>query len=95
MPSAKKRVALNVPDHIDEVLTALSNVVGMPKTAVIIELLEDSLPSLRQAVLAIMEIKKGNKEAAVNVMAELLKDAGFQLDECQHDLFDLKKGVKK
>jgi predicted DNA-binding protein len=91
MPTSKKRVALAVPDEIDEVLTKVSRLTGTPKTAVIVELLESSVPLLLQTIQAIELARAGNKDSAMNLMAGMLKDAGFSLDQAQHDFFGMRK----
>ena len=95
MPAPKKRIALTVPDHIDVVLTDLSKLTGTPKTALILELIDSAMPMMKQTLEAIQHAQEGRKGSAMDVMASLLKDAGFQLDEVQHDFFNLKKGMKK
>lgn len=91
MKPQKKRIALTVPDDLDQVISQISELTSMPKTAVILDLVQSAMPMMLQTVQALQQAKAGNKESAMDVMAGLLKDAGFQLDEVQHDFFQLKK----
>lgn len=91
MPSKKPRIGLTVPNELDEVLTALSAELGQPKTALIVEILMQQYPVLQQLLEGIRSAKSGNKDAAMNFMASMLKDAGFVLDEAQSDFFELKR----
>jgi predicted DNA-binding protein len=94
MPTIKKRVALSLPDELDALLTELNDLTGQPKSSIIVQILEDSIPMLRMTIEVLRHSKQGNRESMVSAMAELLKSAGFQLDEIQHEFFQFKKGGK-
>lgn len=89
-----KRIALSVPPEIDRILTELSDLSGMPKTALVLELIESAAPVLENALVGLRHAKAGKRESAIEAMGGMLRDAGFQLDEAQHDFFDIKKGKK-
>jgi len=44
----KSRIALTVPDDLNEVLDRISVAYGKPKATVIVDILTDALPSLRK-----------------------------------------------
>jgi hypothetical protein len=92
MPTAKRRIALAVPDDVDVVLTGLASMLQKPKTALITELLQQSLPQLKLSLDALKMAQQGQPEGALNLMADLLRDAGFKLTEVQNDLFEKQGG---
>lgn len=85
-----KRVALALPEHLDEVLTKLSTLSGQPKTSIITEILTDAEPVLRQVIKAIEEAKQGQIKAAVETTAKFLNDVSLQLNQSHLDLGELK-----
>lgn len=87
---AKKRIALTVPPEIDSVLSDLSKLTNTPKTAIILELLADVLPSLHQVVNSIKQIKEGQKELAVQGMVELLGKATMAANQAHLELGEMK-----
>ena len=44
MANQKKRIALTVPDDMDAILDRLSDLTKLPKTKLIMEMLEEYLP---------------------------------------------------
>ncbi len=85
-----KRIALTVPPEIDSVISELSKLTNTPKTAIILELLSDVLPSLAQVVASIKQIKEGQKELAVQGMVDLLGKATMQANQAHLDLGEIK-----
>lgn len=63
MPSRKARVALTMPDDINETLERLAELQGIPKTKLIIEMLEQYKPILDQVVDALEKIKADKENA--------------------------------
>jgi hypothetical protein len=62
-----RRVALTMPPHLDAVLDDLSRLQHKPKTAVIVDFLQDIYPAavqLRDALLAVEEGQKPDKAMA-------------------------------
>ena len=90
----KTRVALTLPDSINEPLTVLSKLTNQPKTAIITELLADIVPMLTQAINAIKQVKEGQKDAVLNTMAEFVGNAAAVYDQAQID-FNLAKEKAK
>jgi predicted DNA-binding protein len=95
MQTKKKRLGLSLPEGADEVLTALSESMGVTKSAIVVDLIEGAMPTLRQFLVASEEAKQGKKRAALNVMVVMLKEAGFQVEVDQHDTFDTKNAHQK
>lgn len=85
-----KRVALALPEHIDQVLTKLSALTGQPKTAIITEILIDVAPILEQVIKAIEEAKDGQMQVAINTMTKFLTDASLKLNQSHLDLGEVK-----
>lgn len=92
MPTVKRRIGLSVPDDVDEVLTGIASLTSRPKTSLIVELLEQSLPNLRVTLEAMRLAQQGKQDTALNLMADLLRDAGFKLTDVQNDLFEKQRG---
>jgi predicted DNA-binding protein len=82
VPSQQKRVALTLPDHVQEAIQALSEATGKPVATVIRELLEEMVPQLLAAAKFQRHVKAGNVSAAKDAlrdmvgegMAEIIKD---------------------
>lgn len=84
------RVGLSLPGEIDSVLIKLSELTGQPKTAIITEILTDSLPILTQVIKAIEEAKQGQMQAAITTTAKFLSDVSLQLNQTHLDLGEMK-----
>lgn len=85
-----KRVALTLTPDVDDVLTELSDLLGQPKTALITEILVDSLPTFKGVILAIKQTKQGQKELAIETAAKFLQEASTSLNQSHLDLGELK-----
>ena len=48
MPSQKPRLNLTLDDELNDLITDLSRLMGIPKTRVITDLLKDVLPALKE-----------------------------------------------
>lgn len=81
----KTRVALTLPDSINEPLMVLSKLTNQPKTAIITELLTDIVPMLNEAIKAIKQAKEGQKDAVLNTMAEFVGNAVASYDQAVID----------
>lgn len=91
MPSRKPRVALTVPDDLNDLLDKVSDLSGTPKTKLIVEMLEQYSPVLRQ-VLSAMEQMKADKEKAPEIAK---KFANEMLLDATSMVGDFSKEVKK
>ena len=92
MPS-RKRIALSVPPEMDEVLERLAALTNQPKTKLILEMLEEYVPVLEQAINALEQIQ-ANKENASNIAkqfaSEMLLDGNQKLGQIASEVKNLK-----
>lgn len=79
----KTRVALTLPDSINQPLTELSKLLNQPKTAIITEMLTDVLPLVYESITAIKKMKEGQKDAVLNSLVDLIQTAENQRDQLQ------------
>ena len=82
MSNQKKRIALTVPDDIDNVLERLSSLTNAPKTKIIMELLQEYLPVLDRTATALEQIiadKENAHDIAIKFGNELLLDSSEKL----------------
>lgn len=63
MPTQKPRIALTVPDDINETLDRLSDLTGTPKSKLIIEMLQEYVPILERAIDALEQIQADKAKA--------------------------------
>lgn len=73
MPTRKPRIALTVPDELNDVLDRVSDLSGTPKTKLIIEMLEQYAPVLEQVLEALEKIKS-DKENAPEIAKKFAQD---------------------
>ena len=73
MPSRKPRIALTVPDELNDVLDRVSDLSGTPKTKLISEMLEQYAPVLEQVLEALEKIKS-DKENAPAIAKKFAQD---------------------
>jgi len=91
MPSRKPRVALTLPDDLNDTLEQLSEIQGIPKTKLITELLVDFHPVFKQSLDALLKIQSDRDNAtniAKNFAADMILNAADLMG-------DLAKEVKK
>lgn len=88
----KVRVALTLPPDIDSVLSKFAELTKQPKTKVITGLLEDMLPTLNQALDALIAARDGKKELIIDVMNNFIERATSTRDQAEID-FGLSKGA--
>lgn len=77
MPSRKPRIALTVPDDINQTLDHLYELTGTPKSKLIVEMLEQYFPVLQQVVDTLEKIKadkENGKEIAKKFAQDMLFD---------------------
>lgn len=73
MPSQKPRIALTVSDDLNGLLDRLSDLTGTPKSKLIVEMLDQYAPVLKQVLEALEEIKS-NKENAPAIAKKFAHD---------------------
>lgn len=77
MPTQKPRIAITVPDEINQTLDRLYELTGTPKSKLIVEMLEQYVPVLEQVVDTLEKIKsdkENGKEIAKNFAQNMLFD---------------------
>lgn len=80
MPSRKPRIALTIPDDLNDLLDRLSDFSGTPKSKLIVEMLEQYSPIFEQ-VLSSLEQIKADKEKAPLVAKEFATNMLFDLND--------------
>lgn len=81
MAEDKKRVALSLPDDMDDVITKLAQRMGTPKTTVIMSVLEAGLPSLKKTLFVMEKVQNSQEKGVLGAMASMMRDAGFDIPE--------------
>ena len=76
MPSRKPRVALTIPDDIHSVLDRMSELTGVPKTKLIVDMLEQYLPIFQKTIIALEQIQ-ADKEKAPDIAKKFAQDLIF------------------
>lgn len=92
MPSRKPRIALTVPDEINDTLDRLYELTGTPKSKLIVEMLEQYVPILEQVVDTLEKIKsdkENGKEIAKKFAQDLLFDGQEMLGIIAKEARDL------
>ena len=77
MPTQKPRIAITVPDEINQTLERLYELTGTPKSKLIVEMLEQYVPVLEQVVDTLEKIKsdkENGKEIAKKFAQDMLFD---------------------
>jgi hypothetical protein len=85
MPSRAPRIALTVPDDLDDLLERVSDLQGVPKTKVILNLLVELKPTLQHLILA-LEAVKANKDPSsilMSMTSHLLADLSNEISTFQ------------
>lgn len=92
MPSQKPRLALTLPDDLNEIFDRIAAFQGVPKTKVIVELLEAYKPVLKETLDAIEKIEN-DRENAQQIAKEfgqnLLLDAQVMMGTISQEVKDL------
>ena len=92
MPSRKPRVALTVPDDLNALFDRISDLNGIPKTKLMIELLEAYKPVL-QEMLDTLEKIHADKENAQKIVKQfgqnLVMEASSILGDVSKEVRDL------
>ena len=92
MPSRKARVALTMPDDLNELFDRISELNGMPKTKLIVELLQAYEPVLTE-MLDTLEKIHADKENAQKIVKQfgqnLVIEASSILGDVSKEVQDL------
>ena len=92
MPSQRPRVALTMPDDLNAIFDRLAELQGIPKTKLIIELLDIYKPILNETIKALEKIE-ADKSNAVQIAKEfgqsVLLDATAALGSISKEVRDL------
>lgn len=78
MPTKRHRITVNLPDHMSEVLAGMRELTGQPTSALIVDLLELSLPALDRMSAGMRELKAEHVRENVRI--------GASLSQAQRDL---------
>lgn len=92
MPTQKSRIALTVPDEINQTLDRLYELTGTPKSKLIVEMLEQYVPILEQVVDTLEKIKsdkENGKEIAKKFAQDMLFDGQEMLGIIAKEARDL------
>lgn len=80
LPSQKPRLNLTLPDSLNDVISDLAELQGIPKTRVITEILIEIEPMLKQTVEALKAVKE-NKQDAVKIARDYAQNAILESNE--------------
>ena len=89
MPSQKPRLNLTLDDDLNEIITDLSQLMGIPKTRVITDLLKDVLPVLTEVRDALRLAKE--KKSVVPNLARIAASANAGTGVINSEMADLLK----
>lgn len=92
MPSQKPRVALTLPDDLNDVFERISALQKVPKTKVILELLSAYQPILEETVKALEKIENDRENAqqiAKEFAQTMLLDANSMIGDMSKEVRDL------
>ena len=87
MPSQKPRLNLTLDEDLNEIITDLSELMGIPKTRVITDLLKDVLPVLTEVRDALKLAKE--KKSVVPNLARLAASANAGIGVINKEMADL------
>lgn len=80
------RLAFSPSQELDAALNEMSDAVGMTKSKIIAELMQEALPTILDVVRAVNKAKEGKIRGTIDVMRGMLSDAGMQMSEAENDL---------
>lgn len=92
MPTKKPRIALTVPDELNDTLDRLSDLSGTPKTKLIVEMLEQYAPVLEQVIQTMEKVqadKENGKNIAKQFALEMFADGHEMLGQLAKEAKDL------
>lgn len=80
MPSQKPRLNLTLPDSLNDVISELADLQGIPKTRIITDILLEIEPMLKQMSEALKAVKE-NKQDAVKIARDYAQNALLESNE--------------
>lgn len=80
LPSQKPRLNLTLPDSLNDVISDLAELQGIPKTRVITEILIEIEPMLKQTVAALKAVKE-NKQDALKIARDYAQNTLLESNE--------------
>lgn len=90
MPSQKPRIALTVDEDLNALLEELSQLTKTPKSRIIVEMLRDAEPHLREIVVALKMVQDTkNSHDAIAVLARLSALANQQVAIVNNEMANL------
>jgi len=96
MPTKKPRMALTLPDDVNEAIHELAAALGTPATKVVTELLQEMVPQLQGMAKVSRALKAGKHAAAKTAMRHMMGDAMAEIMvEQQPDMFKPKRKAAK
>jgi hypothetical protein len=90
------RFTLSVTAEVNAVLTGISKATNTPKSHIIAELLNESLPVFKTVLTAVEDAKQGRIEASVNAMSVLVDKVTSDVRQVNTEMddFELKHANK-
>jgi len=90
MPSQKPRIALTVDDDLNILLEELSQLTKTPKSRIILEMLKDAEPHLKEIVVALKMVQDTkNSKDAISVLSRLSALANQQVAVVNNEMASL------
>lgn len=84
------RIALTVPPEIDAKLKRLSELIGQPKTTIITGFLAELVPNVDILIDSIEKARHGQREVAIQTMADFVQKASLDLNQARLELDEMK-----
>ena len=79
MPSTRKRMWLTLPPEVEVAVQELAEATDRPASGVVVNLLTEMAPQLRQLAQLTRHAKAGRKEAAKRTLRHMIGDAAAEL----------------
>ena len=79
MPSRKPRLALTVPEELQEALNQLAKAVGKPASTVAVDLLVECIPHIIGSAKMVMMAKAGNSAGVKRQLSHMVGDTAAQM----------------
>lgn len=92
MPSQKPRIALTVPEEMNDVLDRLNKLTGLPKTKLIVDMLEQYIPIFSEHIKSMEKIKadeENGKALAKEYASQIILDSNEKLGNLAKQVKDL------
>lgn len=90
MPSQKPRIALTVDNDLNSLLEELSQLTKQPKSKIIVDMLRDAEPHLKEIVNALKMVQDTkNSKDAISVLARLSALANQQVAIVNNEMANL------